>query len=169
MVVSGCVGSPVVPPAATTGPSRCQQDAGALTAAGAQISADITAEFAGSYTDEFKDFKALLVSVCGKPALQRYDKSTPADTHNVASVTKSVVSTLVGIAIADGFLKGVDQTLAQLLPEHAGEMTPATASITLRQLLTMTAGLDKDGPNSSVGPWIDSTDWVSEILAPHAR
>jgi CubicO group peptidase (beta-lactamase class C family) len=56
------------------------------------------------------------------------------------------------IAIADGFLTGVDQTLAQLLPQQAGETTPATASITLRQLSAMTAGLDKDGPNSSVGP-----------------
>ncbi len=164
LALAGCAAPPVQSPPAPTARTRCHQDAGTLAAAGARISADITAEFATSYTDQFQDFRALLVSVCGKPVLQRYDKSTASATHNVASVTKSVVSTLVGIAIRDGFLKGVDQTLAQLLPGHASEMTPAVASVTLRQLLTMTAGLDKDGPSSSVGPWIESTDWVRGIL-----
>ena len=106
----------------------------------------------------------MLVNVCGRPVLERYDKSTAADHHNMASVTKSVVSTLVGIALAEGALHGLDQTLAQLLPDHAADMSPAVASITLRQLLTMTAGLDRDGPNSSSGPWVESTDWVRNIL-----
>ncbi len=164
VVLSGCSGSPVESSAATIDPSLCQQDARALTAVGAKISSAITAEFASSYTEQFQDFRALLVSVCGKPVLQRYDKTTANASHNVASVTKSVVSTMVGIAIADGFLKDVSQTVAQLLPEHAGDMTPAVASITLRQLLTMTAGLDADGPNSSLGPWFETTDWIGGIL-----
>ncbi len=164
LALAGCAASPVQPPATSSAASRCQQDARDWTPVGAKISADVTAEFAGSHTDEFRDFRALLVSVCGKPIVQRYDKSTANDTHNVASVTKSIVSTLVGTAIADGLIKGVDQTLVQLLPQHAADMTPAERSITLRQLLTMTAGLDKDGPDASTGPWIDSTEWVSAIL-----
>ena len=164
VVLSGCAGSPVESSAATIDPSLCQQDAPALTAVGAKISSAITAEFASSYTDQFQDFRALLVSVCGKPVLQRYDKTTAKASHHVASVTKSVVSTLVGIAIAGGLIKDVNQTLSQLLPEHAADMAPAVASITLRQLLTMSAGLDVDGPNSSLGPWVESTNWVREIL-----
>jgi CubicO group peptidase (beta-lactamase class C family) len=142
----------------------CQHEASALTAVGSQISADLTAEFANSYTDQFHDFRALLVSVCGRPVLQRYDNSSATDHHNVASVTKSVVSTLIGIALTEGFIRGLDETLAQLLPQHAADMSPAVASLTLRQLLTMTAGLDIDGQNASVGSWIESTDFVGNIL-----
>ena len=64
----------------------------------------------------------MLVNVCGRPVLERYDKATAADHHNMASVTKSVVSTLVGIALAEGALHGLDQTLAQLLRPRRGHV-----------------------------------------------
>lgn len=163
LILAGCAAAPVEAPAAAA-TSSCQQDSSALSAVGAQISADLTAEFANSYTDQFHDFRALLVSVCGRPVLERYDTSMPTDHHNVASVTKSVVSTLVGIALADGLIGGLDDNLAQLLPNYAADMAPAVASLTLRQLLTMTAGLDSDRPDASVGPWIQSTDFVGGIV-----
>ncbi len=72
-----------------------------------------------------------------------YDSSTEA-TSNVASVTKSVMSILVGIAIDEGDLGGVDQTLSELLPEYAAIMAPDVAGVTLEQVLTMTAGLPED-------------------------
>jgi CubicO group peptidase (beta-lactamase class C family) len=126
--------------------------------------ASVKSEMAGSYTDQFGDLRAVLVSVCGKPALQHYEKSTAASFHNVASVTKSVLATLVGIAVADGSLHGVHQNLAELLPERRKDMTSEVAAITVRQLLTMTAGLDADLPDASVGPWINSSDFVGAIL-----
>jgi CubicO group peptidase (beta-lactamase class C family) len=43
-------------------------------------------------------------------------------------------------------------------------MSPAVAAVTLRQLLTMSAGLDADGPNSAVGGWATSKDFVDGIL-----
>ena len=54
-------------------------------------------------------------------------------------MTKSVTSTLVGIAISEGRLR-LDERLAQMLPRYAAEMTPSVARVTLRQLLTHTAG-----------------------------
>jgi len=163
LTLAGCTAAPAAAPE-TSAPSLCQQDASALTAVGLQISADLTAEFANSYTDQFHEFRALLVSACGRPVLERYDKATATDHHNVASVTKSVVSTLVGIALAEGLIGGLDDKLAQLLPEHAADMSPTVASLTLRQLLTMTAGLDPDRPDASVGPWFQSTNFVGSIL-----
>ena len=52
-------------------------------------------------------------------------------------MTKSVVSTLVGIAIADGIIDGLDQTVAELLPQERGAMPSAVAAVALRQLMTM--------------------------------
>jgi len=135
-----------------------------LKSLGSKISADITNEFKLSYTDAYRNVQAVLVSVCGKTVLERYDKSTASDFHDVASVTKSVTSTLVGLALADGSIKSLEQPLAQLLPHHVKDMTPRVAAITLRQLLTMTAGLDEDLADSSTGPWIQSTNFVRGIL-----
>lgn len=84
--------------------------------------------------------RAVLVSVDGETVMSYYQDRRPTDRGHVWSVTKSVVSILVGIAVDEGRLRP-DQTLAQLLPERAEEMTEEVRSITLRQLLTMTAGI----------------------------
>ncbi len=95
---------------------------------------------AGSY----KDLRAVLVLVGGRPLVERYYDSSTEATSNVASVTKSVMSILVGVAIDEGVLGGVDQTLSELLPEYAAIMAPDVAGVTLEQVLTMTAGLPED-------------------------
>jgi CubicO group peptidase (beta-lactamase class C family) len=104
----------------------------------------------------------VLVSRTGELVVDRsYDRSSERS-HDVASVTKSVVSTLVGIAVDDGLL-ALDDRLGELLPSYAGSMTPQVADLTLERLLTMTAGLppDVDGP---VQPFMASHDWVARIL-----
>jgi CubicO group peptidase (beta-lactamase class C family) len=70
---------------------------------------------------------------------------------HVWSVTKSVVATLVGIAITEGKINSLDATLPELLPDHAARMSPDQRSITLRQLLTMSAGFSDEigGPQLS--------------------
>jgi CubicO group peptidase (beta-lactamase class C family) len=84
--------------------------------------------------------RAVLVSVGGDVVLSYYRNRRPTEHAHVWSVTKSVVSILVGIAIDEGRLRS-DQTLAELLPAHAPAMTDQVKSVTLRQLLTMTAGI----------------------------
>ena len=69
-----------------------------------------------------------------------HEGSRPAK-GNVFSVTKSVVSALVGIALRDGRLRSVDQKVASFFADKlAPDADPRVRSITLRQLLTMTAG-----------------------------
>jgi CubicO group peptidase (beta-lactamase class C family) len=53
----------------------------------------------------------------------------------VYSVTKSVMSILVGIAIDEGRLRP-NQTLPELLPDYADRMNERAKSVTLRHLLT---------------------------------
>ena len=95
--------------------------------------------------------RSLLVSVDGRTVLERHVGGGPDQTHHVYSVTKSVVSTLVGIAVDQGLIAGVDSTLAELLPDERDAMSPRVAGVTLRQLLTMTSGIADEAEGGA--PW----------------
>jgi len=71
--------------------------------------------------------------------------------HDLRSITKSVTSLLLGIAIDHGWVRGVDAPVLSLLPQYADLNSAALDRITLRHLLTMSAGLkwDENVPYSS--------------------
>ena len=84
--------------------------------------------------------------------------------HDIASCTKSITSTLTGIAIDRGYLKGVSQKLGEIFP-FEGDMLQGEAkqSITLSDLLTMSSGLDctKDGSDIRTNlAMLASPDWA---------
>jgi CubicO group peptidase (beta-lactamase class C family) len=108
--------------------------------------------------------RAVLVTVDRKPLVQLYRSGTPAQAHDVHSVTKSVIATLIGIALSEERLHSLDDTLATMLPQRAAEMDSTVSAITLRQLLTMTAGLPPDLANGDVPASLSGADWVGNIL-----
>jgi CubicO group peptidase (beta-lactamase class C family) len=122
------------------------------------VNGDITA---GVY----EDLRAVLVLVGGRPLVERYYDSSAEATSNVASVTKSVMSILVGVALDEGVLGSVDQTLSELLPEYVAIMAPDVAGVTLEQVLTMTAGLPEDPRAPATSPHYLTEDWVAAILS----
>jgi CubicO group peptidase (beta-lactamase class C family) len=75
------------------------------------------------------------------PHQLNYDATTR---HNGYSMTKSVVSLLVGIAMDRGLIKDLDAPLASYLPDYKGLRDSDKDRITLRHLLTMSAGLGSD-------------------------
>jgi len=86
--------------------------------------------------------------------------------HDLASVTKSVTSTLVGIAIGRHDLSGVDQPL---LPLFAGRPVANRDArkdrITLEHLLTMTSGLGCDAAHeATLFRMLQSPDWIAFAL-----
>ena len=90
---------------------------------------------------------AVLVSVGGETKLAHYrNGSKPQDALHVWSVTKSVVSALIGIAIDEKIISGLDGTLLELLPRYQKYLTAEEKSITLRQLMSMAAGFPSDDP-----------------------
>jgi CubicO group peptidase (beta-lactamase class C family) len=88
----------------------------------------------------FQNIRAVLVSERGELVAERYYHSDASEYVEIQSATKSVISTLVGIALTKGDLKSPDQTLGELLPQHRSAMSQSSARTTIRQLLTMTAG-----------------------------
>ena len=76
----------------------------------------------------------MLVARHGYVVFERYyHEYGAASWFHVASVTKSVTSALVGLALRDGLLASVDQPLAEFFPA-------ADTRLTVRRLLTLTAG-----------------------------
>ena len=103
------------------------------------------------------------MQVHGKPVVEKYFAGASSDSYwETASVTKSFLSTLVGIAIADGKISGVDATLAELLPSHVRQMTPPVARTRLRHVLTMTGGFP--GTEADLLADMSSPDPVGTIL-----
>jgi CubicO group peptidase (beta-lactamase class C family) len=62
------------------------------------------------------------------------------DLHDIRSVSKSVVSLLVGIAVDRGLIRNIDQSMFDFLPGYRDLATAETAKISVRMLLTMTSG-----------------------------
>ena len=63
------------------------------------------------------------------------------DLHDLRSITKSVVSACVGIAINQGKIKSIDQNIFDFFKEYSDLDTGLKKGITIRQLLTMSSGL----------------------------
>ena len=107
------------------------------------------------------DVRAVIVVADERTVVEEYYNSTAQEYRGVFSVTKSVVSTLVGIAVDEGLLE-LEQTLAELLPKYAESMNPDVAGTTLEQLLTMTGGFPDTSSAPAVGEQADPPpDWVA--------
>ena len=85
------------------------------------------------------------------------------DTHILFSVTKSVVSCLIGIAIDQGLIRGVGDTVLSYFPEYSGGITdPQKQNIRLQHLLTLTSGLEWD---EKTFPYSDSRNSETQMIA----
>src|ERR1700733_8091450 len=87
--------------------------------------------------------------------------------HDLASITKSVTSSVVGIAQAEGRLGDLNTPLSALLPDETRALDdPRKGAVTLANLLDMTSGLDCDAqPGENLLLEMEQTpDWVSFML-----
>ena len=107
--------------------------------------------------------KSIVITVDGQPVVQHFSADSGPDVHhNGYSVTKSVMSMLIGIAIEEGAIAGVDRTLADLLPQYVPVMAPGVGAVTLEQVLTMTGGIVEDEFFTAYAP---TADWTQVTLS----
>ncbi|MHC4105654.1 MAG: serine hydrolase domain-containing protein [Planctomycetota bacterium] len=68
----------------------------------------------------------------------------PDKLHNLNSVTKSVGSVLIGVAVQQGYLNGYEQSIIDFFPEYTAIINahPQKQSLKLWHALTMTAGFE---------------------------
>lgn len=90
--------------------------------------------------------------------------------HDIRSISKSIVSACVGIAIQQGKIKNIDQKVLDFFPQYAAQDTGLKSALTVRHLLTMSSGLvwnedvPYDNPENSEVRMIRSTDPVGFVL-----
>ena len=92
--------------------------------------------------------------------------------HNIHSATKSPTSAYIGIAIDEGFIKSVHQSIFDYLPDHQHLKTDGKDKITIEHLLTMTSGLEwrewsapySSTENPAVGIYFADKDPITFIL-----
>ncbi|GAP17898.1 serine hydrolase domain-containing protein, partial [Levilinea saccharolytica] len=101
--------------------------------------------------NQYPHIRSLLVFRHDTIVYERYYKGLTADSlHEVASITKSITSALIGIALHRGDLQSLEQPIAPFFPEEAAAADPRFQRITLRHLLELTAGFE----------WEDTRLWM---------
>jgi CubicO group peptidase (beta-lactamase class C family) len=106
---------------------------------------------------------SLLIVRNGYLVTEAYFFPYRADTlHGINSCTKSFVSTLIGIAIDKGFIRGVDQPLLSFFPDRTiANIDSRKQAVTLENLLTMSSGLDWTEWDV---PYTNPTNILSQML-----
>ena len=90
--------------------------------------------------------------------------------HDIRSISKSVVSACVGIAIQEGKIKSIDQKVFDFFPEYKKLDIGLISSLTIKHLLTMSSGLvwneevPYDNPENSEIRMIRSSNPVEYVL-----
>jgi CubicO group peptidase (beta-lactamase class C family) len=139
---------------------------GGVAAVRAQPSAPAgVLETAATAASQLPRLRSLLVSYKGSLVLERYYGGARASQlANIKSASKSVISALVGIAVAKGAIKSVDQPIADYFPELVKDPEPKKRAITIEDLLTMRSGLESTS-GREYGAWVRSKNWVRYVLA----
>jgi CubicO group peptidase (beta-lactamase class C family) len=108
--------------------------------------------------------RSLLVSHEGRLILEHYARGYGRTRlANVKSASKGVVSTLVGIAIEQKLIPGIDTSIVRWFPELRKDPDPRKQTITIEDLLTMRSGLASTS-GGNYGPWVNSRNWVRYAL-----
>lgn len=123
------------------------------------------------------DFGALdgvIVARNGNVVFETYlNEFGAADPHRMYSVTKSITSLLIGIAIDRGEIADTDLLVRDAFPEYPtlANADPRKDLITLEDLLRMRAGFEWDEwslpythPDNDATTLWESTDWMKHML-----
>lgn len=123
---------------------------------------------------DFGEIHSLLIYIDNTLVVEKYFRDYDQnDLHVCYSVTKSVTSALIGIAIEKGYLNNVDGNILGFFPEYNNIQNPSQwkNSITLHHVLSMSAGFQWDeftlpytNPNNDVRKLISSPDWIKYVL-----
>jgi CubicO group peptidase (beta-lactamase class C family) len=123
--------------------------------------------------NSYDNILSMLIVKNGKLVHEVYSPYCQRNTlHWMASITKTITSTLIGIAIDHGFIEGIDAKLHQLLPQFAENFKDSQKKkIALKHIMSMTSGLDwnervsYNNPQNSEWQMVESEDWMSYVVS----
>lgn len=121
----------------------------------------------GISNDSLIGIESVLVAINGKITYEKYfagfDATTP---HDMRSASKSISSSIIGIAIDDKIIKSVDEKLYDFIPqEYQYTKDSLKSKITIKDLLTMSSGLDVNNKANEGYYQEESNDnWLKTVL-----
>lgn len=121
-------------------------------------------EFEKIINNNYKNIAGIVVQKNGKLLYENYfNKYTASNPVHIASVTKSIFSALIGIALEKKHIKSLDQKVLDFFPEYKIlEGEKAIQNITIRHMLTMTAPYKyKKEPYEK---FFESNNWIKAAL-----
>ena len=126
------------------------------------INAGVLAQLDSAILDNnYGDVHSVLVVRNGHLVFEKYYKEYDRNRkHHIYSISKTFTSALIGIAIDQGKIKGVDERMLDFFPEYTTILNNDSLkkAITLHHLLAMTAGFESE---DSLG---SSDDFVEYML-----
>lgn len=113
---------------------------------------------------DYNNIAGIIVSKNNKTIYEKYyNDCLPQNSIHIYSITKSVTSILIGIAIDKGYIKSVNQKVLEFFPDYIVKRGEKNIyKITIKHLLTMTAPYKyKSAPYTK---YFSSMDWVKSSL-----
>ncbi|MFE3572736.1 serine hydrolase domain-containing protein [Lysinibacillus sp. NPDC059133] len=114
---------------------------------------------------DYNNINGIVIIRNGHLAYEKYFNGKGRDDcHHVASVTKSVLSALIGIAIDKGYIKSVEQKVLDFFPEYMSDADQQKQQITIRHLLTMTVPYPFEDWHEPLDMLCQQKDWIKYTL-----
>lgn len=114
---------------------------------------------------EYNNINGIVIIRNGHLAYEKYfNGKGPGDCHHVASVTKSVLSALIGIAIDKGYIKSVEEKVIDFFPKYIFDADKQKQQITIRHLLTMTVPYPYEDWQEPLDVLCQQQDWIKYTL-----
>ncbi|RVU53833.1 serine hydrolase domain-containing protein [Anaerosphaera multitolerans] len=116
-------------------------------------------------TTNYENLNGIIILKEGHIAYENYYNSKGIDDRfNVASVTKSVLSALIGIALDRGSINSVKDKVIDYFPEFELSKNKVRDKVTIERLLTMSAPYSHKNMNQNLGKLIHSENWIKYSL-----
>jgi CubicO group peptidase (beta-lactamase class C family) len=115
-------------------------------------------------SEQMRDVQSVVVVLRGRTVFEFYRDGAPATLRDVHSVAKSALSALVGTAVGQGRIASLDQPVLALMPEWTAlNPDPRAAAITVRHLLTMSAGFEVNDPTGTAAAGRPQDTWARPL------
>jgi CubicO group peptidase (beta-lactamase class C family) len=111
---------------------------------------------------------SILVVRNGKIVWEAYfNRFNENSRHQIKSIWKSILAVVTGICLDKGWIRSLDEPVADYIPEFARNIDPYHKLITIRHLMTMTSGIYWNGGVHYHCPMISqmvrTKDWTAHL------
>jgi CubicO group peptidase (beta-lactamase class C family) len=123
---------------------RCQDNWKISSPKEEQVNSTTLSQLDKYINNNLPHMQCLLIARHGKLVFEQYyHGGSKTEMHNMQSITKSITSALVGIALKKKYLKTTDQRIIDFFPEATADASvdKRIKNITIYHLLTMSSGI----------------------------